>query len=329
MSTPDTSTCPHCRAPLSAGAKFCRACGSAVPPPSLGVTCTRCQHVNPVDSRFCRGCGTAVTSAASADPAAPADRLSAEATERMPAAAPGTPAGAPAGVRKSPSPAVIAVITLLVAAGGAGVALAIVAGDKSGHAVRHAFAGAVTPTVVTEKETTSSSAAAGSTSTGATTAASSSASTNASSATSASQGDPYTEVSAIQSVLLQSHEDIVGGNFRGAWELTSSRYRHQKEDEPGGYGTWVEHQKTLQHYLVPQGLKVSIVSWEELPEVATVKVTGMRWTAPNSPCKYWQGITWMHFENGSWYYEPGYSISPQRRAEWEPRQSELLGSGCA
>jgi hypothetical protein len=223
----------------------------------------------------------------------------------------------------------IAVIAVLVAAGGAGVALAVTAGGNSGHAVRHALNGVATSTVVTENETTSNPATTGSTGTGGNATTSSENSTNTSPAASSTQGNPYTELSSIQSVLLQAHEDIVGGNFRGAWELTSSRYRHEKEGEPGGYGTWLEHQKTLQHYLVPHGLKVSIVSWEERPEVATVKVTGMRWTAPNSPCKYWQGITWMHFENGSWYYEPGYSVSPQRRAEWEPRQSELLGSGCA
>jgi len=266
--------------------------------------------------------------AASVAPAALVDPVSVQATQQMPAAAPGTPAGAAADVRKGPSTTLIAVIAVIVAAGGAGVALAVTAGGKSGHAVRHALNGVATSTVVTENERSSNSAT-GSTGTGENATTSPANSTNTSPAASSTQGNPYTELSAIQSVLLQTHEDIVGGNFRGAWELTSSRYRHEKEDEPGGYGTWLEHQKTLQHYLVPHGLKVSIVSWEERPEVATVKVTGMKWTAPNSPCKYWQGITWMHFENGSWYYEPGYSISPQRRAEWEPRQSELLGSGCA
>jgi hypothetical protein len=221
----------------------------------------------------------------------------------------------------------IAVVAVLVAAGAAGVALALAGGGKSGHAVRHALNGAAISTVVTEGETTSSSAVPGA-STRAKVAPSKATGTSVSSATSSTQGNPYTEVSSIEGVLLQHHEAIVDGDFRAAWNLTSTRYRHEKEDEPGGYGTWVSHQKTLQRYLVPNGLKVSIISWEEAPQVATVRVTGMRWTAPNASCKYWEGITWMHHENGSWYYEPGYSISPQRRAEWEPRQSELLGAGC-
>jgi pyruvate/2-oxoglutarate dehydrogenase complex dihydrolipoamide acyltransferase (E2) component len=109
-----------------------------------------------------------VTPAASAGPAAPTDRLSPEATEQMPAAAPSTPAGAPADVRKGPSTTLIAVIAVLVAAGGAGVALAVAAGGKSGHAVRHALARAATSTVISENETASNAAAAG----GATTTAS-------------------------------------------------------------------------------------------------------------------------------------------------------------
>jgi len=80
----------------------------------------------------------------------------------MLAAAPGMPAGVPAGVRKGPSTTLIAV---LVAAAGAGVALAVVAGGKSGHAVRHALAGAATSTVITENETAPNSAAAGGTAT--------------------------------------------------------------------------------------------------------------------------------------------------------------------
>jgi len=228
---------------------------------------------------------------------------------------PAAPPAVAAGVRKGPSMTLIAIIAVVVAAGGAGVALALVAGGKSGHAVSRALAGAATSTAMTESETTSTSAA-------------SVTSTSASPATSSSQGDPYTELSDIEAVLLQHHEAIVHGNFRAAWNLTSVQYRHEKEGEPGGYGKWVTHQRSLQPYLVPNGLKVAIVSWEEQSQVATVRVSGMRWTAPGSPCKYWQGITWMHYENGSWYYEPGYSVSPQRRAEWEPRQSELLGSGC-
>jgi hypothetical protein len=151
--------CPRCGAGLRGDTKFCRACGSAVPAPSLGVTCTRCQHVNPADSRFCRGCGTALTPAGAAERA---DAARTGATRRMPAVEPGIPPAVSAGARRVPSTTSIAVIAVLVAAGGAGVALALLAGGKSGHAVRDALIDTVTSTAVTENETTSTSAAVGS-----------------------------------------------------------------------------------------------------------------------------------------------------------------------
>ena len=128
--------CRQCGAELKAAAKFCRACGSAVLAPSLGVTCTRCQHVNPADSRFCRGCGTALTP----DPA----------TGALAMAEPRRPSPLAAGARRGPSTTLIAVVVVLVAVGGAGVALALLAGGKSGHDVHHALVGAATSTVVTE-----------------------------------------------------------------------------------------------------------------------------------------------------------------------------------
>jgi hypothetical protein len=62
----------------------------------------------------------------------------------MPAVAPGTPPEERAGVRKGPSTTLIAVIAVIVAAGGAGVALALAAGGNSAHAVSHALTGAAT-----------------------------------------------------------------------------------------------------------------------------------------------------------------------------------------
>jgi hypothetical protein len=70
----------------------------------------------------------------------------------MPAVAPDTPSDKHAGVRKGPSTTLIAVIAVLVAVGGAGVALALVAGGKSGHAVRRALAGVSTSTVLPQSE---------------------------------------------------------------------------------------------------------------------------------------------------------------------------------
>ncbi|MDR3056119.1 MAG: zinc ribbon domain-containing protein [Zoogloeaceae bacterium] len=77
--------CPHCQSPLIAGAKFCKACGSAVAvsatPAAAASTCPACHADLPVGARFCKSCGAdlrapsispAPVQAASPPPVAPA-----------------------------------------------------------------------------------------------------------------------------------------------------------------------------------------------------------------------------------------------------------------
>jgi Double zinc ribbon len=55
-----SGTCPSCGRPLSAGAKFCRGCGSPVgqPPPTETVaTCPSCGAARTAGVKFCRACG--------------------------------------------------------------------------------------------------------------------------------------------------------------------------------------------------------------------------------------------------------------------------------
>jgi ribosomal protein L40E len=63
--------CAHCQAPVSAAAKFCRACGSPVtmqpaapPPPAaaapLGRVCGQCRAPLSAAAKFCRQCGAPV-----------------------------------------------------------------------------------------------------------------------------------------------------------------------------------------------------------------------------------------------------------------------------
>jgi serine/threonine protein kinase len=132
---------------------------------------------------------------------------------------------------------------------------------------------------------------------------------------------------SIQHLLYTWHEDVVNGNDNAAWGLLSERKR-QQDTEKEGYATWAKNQSTLKPYLNPSGIKVSIMNTEPSAGEATVDVTGMTWDKPGASCSEWSGITWALYENGSWHYDPGYSTTPQREAEWKSRYSELLGGSC-
>jgi ribosomal protein L40E len=321
------STCSDCGAQLAPGAKFCRSCGRSTTGGSgPEVMCATCGHLNPPDSSFCRSCGVALPEGGvtrqSGPPTVPQPHPSA------PAPHANDPASAAPAPHTFPPPApppnpgsgnttllILAIVLVLVAVGVGGVLLV-----RSGDSHRPTVAAVNEQTTTTITEPTTSTAQPEATEGTSTTSSPSGASASA---------DPYSEVSTIETVLREFHEDVLSNNFHGAWELTSLRYRRQKENEPGGYPAWEKNQQTLQRYLDPSGLKVSIYSWEEKPQIATVRVTGMRWSEPGSSCSHFQGITWMHHEGDTWYYEPGYSVSPQRRAQWEGRKPALLGWGCA
>ena len=50
--------CPHCKARLQAGAKFCAGCGKPVAGPPQKLFCTGCGTQIPPGGRFCASCGT-------------------------------------------------------------------------------------------------------------------------------------------------------------------------------------------------------------------------------------------------------------------------------
>lgn len=133
--------------------------------------------------------------------------------------------------------------------------------------------------------------------------------------------------SDIQHMLLEWHEDVVSGNYQAAWNLLSQRKQEQSSHKYG-YAGWVKNQETLNPYLDPSGLNVAVLSTTPSNGVATVRITGMRWNKPGARCSEWSGITWVKYEDDAWRYDPGYSTSPQREAEWKSRFSELLGGQC-
>jgi hypothetical protein len=130
----------------------------------------------------------------------------------------------------------------------------------------------------------------------------------------------------IESLLLAYHDNVVERDFRSAWMLLSARKRQQDLAEYG-YGEWKQAQASLSDYLAPSGLAAQIDSLEG-DGVARVMVSGMGWSAPDSPCSEWSGLTWVRYEGGEWSYDPGYSTTSDRRRVWKPRSGELLGAGC-
>jgi len=131
----------------------------------------------------------------------------------------------------------------------------------------------------------------------------------------------------IRQVAVQYHEDLVNGNFQDAWNLLSAR-KQQQTLAKTTYGAWVTSQGSLGQYLDPTGLQVDVQSLDPSTGEALIMVTGMGWLKPNAKCTQWSGLTWMLYENGNWRYDPGYSTTPERTAEWQSRYSELLGGQC-
>ena len=131
----------------------------------------------------------------------------------------------------------------------------------------------------------------------------------------------------ISSVLYQHHEDIVNGDFAAAWDLLSAR-KQRRNLVKYGYATWERNQATLSPYLDPSGIQVRIVQLNPRTGEATVDVTGMTWSKPGAHCAEWSGITWMIYRNAEWRYDPGYSTTLARTAEWKSRYPELLGASC-
>ena len=330
--SPSAPPCPACGTQNPPGARFCRGCGAALatggageptqagtPPDSTSPAgvCPECRHVNPLESRFCRRCGTSLPVMAIEPTAAPEPPTQPElVTHRMDVPrAPLAPSAARATSSDQPSPKrgwalPLAVIAVLVLGGGVGAA-AVLLTSKSSSGRHHGGTTITSPGTGSIPTTT--------TPTGTTTPCE-------------ANGNLPCESSeqmqaSIQHMLYTWHEDIVNGNYSAAWALLSERKRQQDEQKEG-YATWEHNQASLKPYLNPSGIKVSIVNTNAGAGEATVDVKGMTWDQPGAHCSEWSGITWVLYENGSWRYDPGYSTTAAREAEYKSRYTELLGGSC-
>jgi hypothetical protein len=263
---------------------------------SQAKRCSGCGKPLAAGASFCRACGVRVTAAAD-KPAA--KRAAAKGGERPQSPYEPAPPSA-SGLNRT---ALVAVAVALLVGGG--IAVLVLAGGNSGSSPSSqdsAAAGYELPAGESAESTAEEGVAEFPTSSRAQMA------------------------SEIQETLLAYHEDVVYRSFQEAWSLLSARKRAQAEGEDG-YAAWAKNQATLSPYLSPAGLTVRIDGLEP-GGVARVALSGMGWSDPQSPCSEWSGLTWVRYERERWTYDPGYSTTPARRREWQPRSSELLGEGC-
>lgn len=130
----------------------------------------------------------------------------------------------------------------------------------------------------------------------------------------------------IRQTLLGYHLALLDGDFQEAWQLLSQRKKEKNLDEDG-YDAWRVAQGSLAPYLEPRGIRTHLEGSEE-HGVMRVDVRGMGWYQPGASCSEWSGLTWVKYERGGWYYDPGYSTTPRRERIWKPRYDSLLGGDC-
>ncbi|HEV7493336.1 RING finger protein [Baekduia sp.] len=306
-------SCPYCRFALKQGSSI--------------VECGYCRALHHaecwIDNGGCSimGCAGAASPGATAPAAVPPPPP--PPVQQQPAAYASPPPPPDSGRGRSSTALILAVLVLALAVAGGATALVVSSGNSTGAATSPA-----TVTQVVAQAPVGTDSPAGTTTGEEEPPDGTTVDEPPSSNGALPEEDEAQMASDIQSVLLAHHEAIVRQDFRAAWVLTSERYRAKKLREPGGYGAWETAQASLSRYLDPSGLQVSVTSTDSRSGVATIRVSGMGWGAPRSSCSSWEGITWAKYENDHWRYEPGYSISDQRRAQWQPRREQLLGWGC-
>jgi hypothetical protein len=280
------------------------------------ATCANCGRPLATGAAFCRGCGTPVQ-AAPAPPKAPPPP-----SEPLPPPPPPRPDQSipPPPPPTAPPPprkpgrgraVLLACLALLLVGAGAGAAIALLGGgDSKQTEAASPGSSATVPTDETTAPTQTGEADAGS--------------------AGGQAGFPAVSraemAQEIQSLLLAYHEDVIENRVHDAWILLSARKRAQNLSE-SGYAKWAQAQASLAPYLTPAGIAVHVDALES-DGVARVLVTGMKWSAPGSPCSEWSGLTWVRYENGNWTYDPGYSTTAERERIWKPRRPELLGATC-
>jgi hypothetical protein len=341
-----SAACTGCGGPLSAGQRFCRRCGTAVaapaeaapPTPGSSTGCPQCGHALVPNARFCRGCGAALTpDAADARPsrelASPDEALSpATDPERfratmpevgMPELGPQPPAAPRPGRGRAGAPRPGSVTrgdepatpwTPLAPPRGGARSSPDPSPGAAPSSARQSRVRRLTAVLVVGALVVAGGVLAG----------------RALSGKGATPDTPLPSISRdamtrqIRTMFRDYHQSLAHGRLDHAFSLMSERKRQDVLDDDL-LDEWKQDGASFGKQIEPSRLQVKIVATDAKAGIAAVRISGMPYHDPASLCKTWSGVTWVKYEHGAFHYDPGYSTTTAREAEWKPRALETFG----
>jgi len=339
-------SCPYCRFPLKEG-------GEVEPCPSCkAVHHADCWQEN--GGCAVNGCGATAGQAAAttalpptpqAVPAAGAQGAQAPAPGQAPWPGPVTmPPGPSRGAREASKVALVALV-ILMALGGSAAALVISTSGNGSDATAYDEAGDTSTDVTTDYTDDTTTDYTDDTTTDYT---DDTTTDYTDDTTYGAEGPaPYTEdeegiATAAEEVITDHHDYISNASYNDAWQEFSPRYRENKlgdtndegESYSGGDMTvspslWDSDMGTeFPEAIDTSGIDVEFVKTTG-DDDALVRVTGMTYTKDGAECPY-TGLTWVHYEDEMWWYDPGTNHHPERRSEFGngSTANELMRGRC-
>jgi len=142
--------------------------------------------------------------------------------------------------------------------------------------------------------------------------------------------------SDIRDDIERWYDYIDKGQYDTAWDYLSERKRRQVEDNVNGlfpYGkeSWREGMRSVRRKLKFGDSNIDVQLLQpSYPEeaVMTIRLKGVSYDT----CDHKSGgITWVAYDaaNDRWLYEPGVTLTPQRRKDWGKRRDVVThNSAC-
>lgn len=136
-----------------------------------------------------------------------------------------------------------------------------------------------------------------------------------------------------QEIIRRWHVLASQGDTAGIWANLSPRKRRQKATDPeASVSEFLSQQADFgQQLSTPGSARVRVVDVDRQTGGVEIYVSNLGYTGAcvlGTQGDKWVGITWVKYQNGRWYYEPGYSTTQERRDTWESDATGTLGGSC-